>query len=173
MIRRIAVFGLSGLVLVAVESALRAALGFEDFAFHLALGLVVWLGARTGLEGAIAAAIIGWVGDVFTGSPFGFSVTLAVAVYLFVRAVSPPLDLKSWPIVAALGLVSQLVWAVGAVLLMALRSGPYVDWSTAIGGLALQLVGAILFVPLVFRLAERIDRVAGGETPEGGEVWLP
>ncbi|RMG18127.1 MAG: hypothetical protein D6729_07495 [Deltaproteobacteria bacterium] len=172
MIRR--GFALFALIffLEVTEGGLRAALGLQDWALGLSFGVLVYLGARLGLEGAITAAAAGYVMDLFTGGPIGPSIFLCVATYLFVRLASGALDLQQPILVAAMALAARVVYALLTLVLVAIGPARYPAWLDLAGGAALALLPATLAAPAVYALARAVDRRAGGRESEAGEVWL-
>jgi len=171
--RRVLLFLGLGIVLGAVESSLLAAFGIRGFGLGLLLGLLLHLGVRAGsVDGVIAAAGIGYLWDVFGGTPIGLSVVAAVAVFLFVRFATRAVDVV-FGVVVVLAAMAQGVRLL--VLTLLVWASPGLDTatgSTLVFGFTFEILLAIVTAPLVYQLARVLDRLVCGLPAEGSEVWL-
>ncbi|MDF1566272.1 MAG: hypothetical protein P1V51_24785 [Deltaproteobacteria bacterium] len=171
--RRVALFLALGIVLGSLESALLAALGVRAFGAGLLLGLILYLGVRAGpVEGAFASAGIGYLWDVFAGTPSGLSVGIGVVVFLFVRYATQAVDAVPAVVVVVAGLAETVRFAVLALVFWASSSLEAATTSVILLGHGVEIALATALAPLVYSLAGFLDRLVVGAPTEGGEVWL-
>lgn len=171
--RRVLLFLILGMLLGAVESALLASLGIRAFGAGLLLGLILHLGARAGtVDGALAAAGIGYLWDVFAGTPPGLSVGVAVLVFLFVRFATKAVDATLAVIMVVAGLAEGVRFATLALVFWASQSLEAASGSALLLAFGAELALAPVLAPLVYKGAGAIDRWICGASSDGGEVWL-
>ncbi len=171
--RRVLLFLVLGGLLAAVESALLAAAGGRSFGLGLLTGLIVYLGIRAGnVDGAMAAAGIGYLWDVFAGTPTGLSVSVLVAVFLFVRFATQALDAVA-PVILVVAAIAGVIRVLLVVLLLGLSHGLHLaSTGTVLLDAGVEVVLGTLVAPLIYRLARALDMRLMGSESEGGEVWL-
>jgi rod shape-determining protein MreD len=128
---------------------------------------VVYLGLHGGnVDGSVAAAGIGYVMDLTTGSTKGLMTALAVLLFLAIRAISAAVDVRSRAAFALLSAVGTLFLSLGALVLTR-----YTMASEAAPGAVLlprMLVEAVLtgvLAPLVLVPLRRVDGLFQREEP--------
>ncbi len=150
---------LFALVLAGVQAALLRWVGGGSFSLMLPAACVVFVALHGGnVDGSISAAGIGYVMDLFTGSPKGLMTFLAVALFLVVRATSAAVDVRSRSGFAALSGFGAFFVSLGAFLLTRYTAAP-----EAIPGATLlpRMLGEALLTgalsPLVLAGLRRLD----------------
>ncbi len=151
--------------LAVVQAAVLRHLGGGRYPVALGLPVVVWLGltAATG-EGAVGAAVIGWVLDALSGAPPGLHAFLAVLLFLMSRLGGTLLDVTGR---AAFGLAcgaGTLLMGLGAILLWRVTSSPEAapGWPV-LGRVLLEAVLTGLVSPAIRALLVWIDRLVEPE----------
>ncbi len=113
------------LALAGAQSALLRQLGGGLLPLALPLSVVVWLGLDARLvEGAAAAAAVGFVVDVLAGGPAGLLVSLAVVLFLGARLARGALALQGAPGFAILCGAGTFATGFAALLLTRATAGP-------------------------------------------------
>jgi hypothetical protein len=110
------------------------------------------------VDGSISAFGIGYVLDVFTGTPKGLMTFLAVLLFLVVRAISGAVDVRSRVAFGLLSGMGGLLLSVGAMLL--LRHGTSLEAAPGALLLPRMLVEAVLtglLAPAVLVVLRRLD----------------
>lgn len=93
---RVLVWGAVALVLSQVEAGLLPHLGPHAVAIDVPLLVVTFCALQLGaIEGAIAAFVLGWIGDLFVQGPPGLCRFMAVAVWTGVRVSSTKVHLPA------------------------------------------------------------------------------
>lgn len=158
---------LFALLAAALQAALLRWLGGGALPVALLAACVVHQGLAGGnVDGAIAAAGIGYVLDLVSGTPKGLMTFLAVVVFLLVRGASVAVDVRGR---AAFGLLSggaSLVMALGALLL--LRYTSPVETAPGLGLVPRALLEAVLTglaAPALLPVLRRIDGLFHREEP--------
>jgi rod shape-determining protein MreD len=158
---------LSTLVLAAVQATLLHFLGGGWFSLALVVPCVVYLGLHGGnVEGALAAAGIGWVQDVLLGTPKGLFTFLFVAVFLVSRGLAGAVDLRGRGGYALLSGFATLFVSVASMILLRIAVPPEVAPRAAV--LPRMIVEAVLtgaLSPLVFAGMRALDRLFTREEP--------
>ncbi len=96
---RVLVWGAVALILCQVEAGLLPHLGTSSWRIDVPLLVVTFCALQLGaIEGAVAAFVLGWVGDLFVQGPPGLCRFMAVAVWTGVRVSSTKVKLP--PLVA-------------------------------------------------------------------------
>lgn len=137
-----------------------------DLGLLLVIALALSVGGASGL---LAAALLGFAGDLLSGSLLGQHVLLRVVAFGAVRTANGSLELRRPIPLAILALVATL----GHALLLAVTSawmGARVELSIDVGlELALQAGVNALFAPLVGVLMDSLSaRAVEDETPRRG-----
>jgi cell shape-determining protein MreD len=143
------------LVLVSLQAALLHRLGGGAVPVALALPVVVYLGLYAGnVEGALAAAGVGYVVDVMAAGPKGLLIFLAVALFLFSRLAAAALSIQGRLGFALLSGVGTFLYGCGALLLMravaAQESAPGLPllWRVLLEAIATGLAAPLIFIAL-------------------------
>ena len=109
---------LFALLLAAVQAALLRWLGGGWFSLALPVASIVYLGLNGGnVDGSVAAAGIGYVLDLFAGTPKGLLTFHAVLLFLVVRAVTAAVDVRSRSAFALLSGGGAFFLSLGALIL--------------------------------------------------------
>jgi rod shape-determining protein MreD len=152
------------LVLSAAQAALLRPLGGGRLPVELPLVLLTWAGLEAALEEGIAAALgVGYLLDVFAGTPQGLLVFLSVLVLLGSRAARSSLAVHGRRGFALLVGAGTLLLGGGALLLTRITAPPEAPPAASLLGRlvleALLTAGAAALVhPLLVRLARVLAR---------------
>jgi hypothetical protein len=158
---------LFALGLAAVQAAVLRWLGGGAFSLSLLAACVVYLGLNGGnVDGSVAAAGVGYVLDLLTGSPKGLMTFLAVLLFVAVRGVSAAVDVRSRASFALLSGVGAVFLSLGALLLTRYTAPE----EAAPGALLLpRMIAEGVFTaalsPLVMMGLRRIDALFHREEP--------
>jgi len=118
---------LFALLLAALQASLLRWLGGGWLSLSIPAVCVVYAALHGGnVDGSVAAAGVGYVLDLVTGSPKGLLTSLAVLMFLSVRAVSGAVDLRSRVAFAVLSGLGALFLSLGAMLLVRWTAPPEV-----------------------------------------------
>ncbi len=147
------------LLLASVQAGLLRYVGGGAFSVSLVLPCVVYLGLSAGnVEGALGSFTIGYLLDLLAGTPKGLMTFLAVAAFLFCRAVSGAVEVRSRTAFAVLSGVCTLLVGLGALFLTRLVSTPdaappgHLAWR-----LLVEAVLTALVAPLIRAAMRKID----------------
>lgn len=155
------------LLLAALQTALLRWLGGGSFSVALLACSIVWAGVHAGVvDGSVAAAGIGYLLDLLAGTPKGLMTSLAVALFVAVRAVSAAFDLRGRAGYALLSGLGALFLSVGATVLLRSVSPPEAAPGWALAGR--MLVEALLTgaaAPVVGLGLRRLDALFHREEP--------
>jgi hypothetical protein len=151
------------LVLVGAQAALLRHVGGGAFTLCLPVALLVHLSLTAELvEGAVAAAAVGYVLDLAGGGTKGLLTSLAVATFLAVRIVRLAVEVRGWAGFAALcglatfGLSAVAVAVTRSVAPLQLRP----SWSL-LPRIALAALLTGLLAPLLLWGLRRLDQLLG------------
>ncbi|MGB8929645.1 MAG: hypothetical protein WCC48_00180, partial [Anaeromyxobacteraceae bacterium] len=165
---RPAAFILAGVLVAAVQAVLVRWLGGGTVSLQLTVPCIVWLALEAAnVEGVVSAAAIGWVMDVFAGTPYGLFTFLAVAAFLGSRAAGMAVDLRGKAGFAVLTGVSCLLLSLLAVALQ--RWAGDVEAAPSALLFPRMLLEALLTAvasPLVLVTMNRLGVLLGREEPE-------
>lgn len=158
---------LFALALAAVQAALLRWVGGGWFSLALPAACLVYLGLHGGnVDGSVAAAGVGYVMDLTTGSPKGLMTFLAVLLFLSVRAVSAAVDVRSRAAFAALSGVGAIFLSLGALVLArytaTVEAAP---GATLVPRMLLEGVLTGALSPLVLVGLRRVDALFHREEP--------
>jgi rod shape-determining protein MreD len=155
------------LLVAAVQAALLRWLGGGALPVFLLAACLVHQGLHGGnVDGPVAAAGIGYVLDLVSGTPKGLMTFLSVGVFLLVRGASVAVDVRGR---AAFGLLSggaALVASLGALLLVRYTSPA--DTAPGLGLVPRALLEAVLTglaAPALVPALRRIDGLFHREEP--------
>ncbi len=155
------------LVVVSIESAILHHLGGGSVPLALAIPIVVYLGLHAGnVEGAFAAAAVGYVLDVMAGGPKGLLTGLAVAVFLFSRFTVAALSIHGRIGFALLSGTATFLY--GSVALIVTRAVVPVESAPGLhlfSRVLLEAVATGFAAPLVLILLRRVEGFFSREEP--------
>jgi hypothetical protein len=160
-------FVLAGLLLAVVQAVLLRWAGGGRIPLQLLVPCIVWLALEAeNVEGVTAAAGIGWVLDLFAGTPKGLFAFAGVLLFLGARAAGIAVDLRGRIGFALLTGLGCLALSLGAMLLQRWAGAP----EAAPGALLVprvfgEAVLTALAAPLVQLAMHRIDALLGREEP--------
>jgi rod shape-determining protein MreD len=156
------------LVLVGLQAALLRHLGGGAFTLGLPVILLIHLALTTELvDGAVAAAAVGYVLDVASGGTKGLLTSLAVATFLAVRLIRVGVEVRGWAGfaalcgLAALGLSAAAVAITRSVAPPELRPG----WAL-LPRMALAALLTALASPLLLWGLRRLDAALGEQASD-------
>lgn len=149
------------LLLAAVQAAVLRWVGGGAFSIALLAACVVYEGLHGGnVEGAVAAAGIGYVTDLVASGPKGLLTFLSVLLFVVVRGTCSAVEVRGRAGFGVLAGAGALFLSVGAFVMLRWVSIPETDPSTAL--VPRMLVEAALTglaAPLVLAGMRGIDRL--------------
>jgi rod shape-determining protein MreD len=159
---------LVALVLTGLQAALLHQVGGGAFTLFLPVALLVHLAITAELvDGAVAAAAVGYVLDVSSGGTKGLLTSLAVATFLGIRIVRIAVEVRGWAGFAALCGLAAFCLPVGALALT--RSVALVElrpsWEL-LPRIALGALLTMLAAPLLRWGLRRLDGLFSERAPE-------
>lgn len=157
---KIALMTAFALALLALQAALLAHVGGGLFSLALGVPCVLFLSlqAANNVEGAVGAALVGYLMDLMNGGPKGLMTFLAVLLFLVARFVGAAIDVRSRVAVAFLTAVMTAAHELGALLLTRLVSSPEsAPGFRLLGRIAVEAILTGACAPLVFWGLRRID----------------
>lgn len=158
---RFVVLFVVGLFALCVDLFVRELWALDAFSPNLLVVVLLWLGASRGwTEGALCAAGLGLLHDGFAGSPPGVHLLHGLSLFYFARAIAGRVRFQ--------GLLGRLplgvVGALGSLFILAvigrLFLGDTAFPDRIVELLFPRLVGALVGVPLLFPLLDRVDALA-------------
>ncbi len=155
------------LVLASLQAALLHHLGGGAVPISLTLPIVVYMGVHAGnVEGAFAAAAVGYVVDVMTGGPKGLMTSLAVALFLFSRAATAALSIQGKLGFSVLcGVGTFLYGAVALVVVRAVSPGDAAPGLRVVGRLLVEAIATALVAPLLLMGLRRVEGLFTRDEP--------
>jgi rod shape-determining protein MreD len=155
------------LLLAALQAAILRWVGGGVIPLALPLLLVVYLGMHAAtVEGAVGAALVGYVVDLVAGGPKGLMTSLAVALFLFSRLVASSVDLHGrvgFALLSALGIFLHGAGALGVIsLLSPAEAAPGLP---LVGRVGVEALCTALAAPLLHGLLRRLDGLFLREEP--------
>lgn len=160
-------FVVAGLLLATVQAVLLRWAGGGAVPLQLLAPCLAWLALEAeNVEGVTAAAGIGWVMDVFAGTPPGHFTFLGVLVFLLSRAAGLAIDLRGRAGFALLSGSACLGLSVGAILLQRWAGVPEAaPGARLLPRALLEAVLTGLASPVVLVAMNRLDGLLGREEP--------
>lgn len=176
-----------GFVLLVLQAAIAARVPLHPLTPNLLLPIVIFLGVQQDvqlLRGALISFLLGYLLDMFCGSPMGLSTFVLVATFMAARGAGIRLFLRGAPFQIGLVLVAALIAGGTALALRAIFSPPEAfplempasgivgDVAAAITGEADAPIGSVvstavalfasalataLAAPPIFAIVRRID----------------
>lgn len=116
-----------GFVLLVLQSAIAAHVPLHPLTPNLLLPIVIFLGVQQDvqvLRGALISFVLGYLLDMFCGSPMGLSTFVLVATFMAARGAGIRLFLRGSLFQIALVLVASIVAGGTALALRAIFSPP-------------------------------------------------
>jgi rod shape-determining protein MreD len=155
------------LAAATLQASVLRWIGGGRFPVALPLALVVYLGLHArNVEGAVAAAGVGYVVDVMSGGPKGLMTSLAVALFLFARFAGSAIDVRGRPGYAFLTLVGVFLFGVAALGMTSLVTRAELAPGLAlVRRIGLEALLTTLLTPLVYGLLRRVDGMFAREEP--------
>jgi rod shape-determining protein MreD len=151
------------LLLVGLQAALLRHLGGGAFTLGLPVILLIHLALTTELvDGAVAAAAVGYVLDVASGGTKGLLTSLAVATFLGIRLIRVGVEVRGWAGfaglcgLATLGLSAAAVAITRSVAPLELRPG----WAL-LPRMAVAALLTAMASPLLLWGLRRLDAALG------------
>jgi hypothetical protein len=155
------------LLVAALQAALLRWIGGGALPVALLAACVVHQGLHGGnVDGAIAAAGVGYVLDLVSGTPKGLMTFFAVAAFLMVRGLSVAVDVRGRGAFALLSAGAALVMALGALVLQRYTSPA--ETAPGLGLVPRALLEAVLTgvaAPALLPVLRRVDALFHREEP--------
>jgi rod shape-determining protein MreD len=155
------------LLLGALQAALLRWVGGGSFSLALLACCIVWAGLQAGIvDGAVAAAGIGYLLDLGSATPKGLMTFLAVALFVVVRTLTAAVDLRGRAGFALLSGLGALFLSVGGTILLRNTAPPEAapGWSLA-GRILLEALLTAAAAPVVAVGLRRVDGLFHREEP--------
>lgn len=158
---------LFALLLAALQAALLRWAGGGALPATLLAACLVYLGLHGGnVDGSVAAAGVGYVLDLVTGTPKGLFTFLAVAAFVVIRGAGAAVDVRGRAGFAALSAVCSLGLSLGAFVLLRYTSpAESAPGATLVPRILLDAVVTAALSPLVLAGMRRIDGMFHREEP--------
>jgi len=121
-------------------------------------------------QGAILSFIIGYLTDVFAGSPMGLHTLVTVAIFLISRVAALRLFLQGWFFEIILAFVLALI---SSLLILGFRALFDQDFGSLLIHLEIvtsRAVATAMVAPVVFKLMARVSLVAPRRRSSEGRV---
>lgn len=149
----IAIIGL-GFSLLAVQSALAQIVPWDMLVPSLGLPVILYMGLSgfNAGHGAILAFAIGYMTDVFAGSPMGLHTMVAVATFLVSRLAALRLFLQGWVFEMVLTFALALFSSILVLLLRALFDKDLSGLLVHLKIVSWRAAATAIAAPLVYRL---------------------
>lgn len=161
-----------GFLLLVLQSTFALIVPFDLLVPNLALPVVLYMGLRDypAWKGALLSFVLGYMMDVFAGSPMGLHTLVAVAIFLVSRVAALRLFLQGWVFEVVLTFVLSLI---AGAMILTIRA----IFDKDLSGLLIDLkivtsraVATALVAPLVFRVLTWLDRIVPQRRNEGRVV---
>jgi rod shape-determining protein MreD len=151
---------LLGFFLLVIQSTFALLAPWDTVVPNLALPIVLYMGLHGygAGRGAILSFALGYLMDVFAGSPMGLHTLVTVAIFLISRVAALRLFLQGWIFEIVLTFILTLV---SSMLILAVRALFDKDFGSLLIHLeivSLRAVATAVFAPVVFRMTAWIDR---------------
>lgn len=158
---------LFALLLAALQAAVLPWVGSGWFSLALPAVCVVWIGLHGGnVDGSVAAAGVGYVLDLVTGSQKGLLTSLAVLLFLAVRGASVAVDLRGRVAFGVLSGLGALFLSVGAMILLRWTVPPEAaPGATLFPRMLGEAALTGILAPALLPALRRIDALFDGEEP--------
>jgi hypothetical protein len=156
------------LALAALQAALLRHVGGGAFTLFLPVVLLVHLALTADLvDGAVAAAAVGYVLDVASGGTKGLLTSLAVATFLTVRAIRIGVEVRGWAPSAALCGLAAFGLTAGALAISRSAAPPELrpSWEL-LPRVALAALLTALVSPLLLWGLRQLDAALGEQPSE-------
>lgn len=146
---RVLIWGAVALFLAQVEAGVLPHLGSHAVAIDVPLLVVTFCALQLGaIEGAVAAFVLGWIGDLFVQGPPGLCRFMAVAVWTGVRVSSTKVHLPPALAPVAFTFAAGLVYEAGILAGLAFvaegEAGPgTIAWLSVVPQAVLTAVAAL------------------------------
>ncbi len=160
---------LLGFFLLVLQSTFAHLVPLDMFVPSLGLPVVLYMGLHgyNAARGAVIAFVIGYLMDVFAGSPMGLHTLVTVGIFLISRVAALRLFLQGWIFEIILTFLLSLV---SSTLILATRALFDKDFGSLLIHLEVVMsrsVATAIVAPVVFRMTARIDKITprrrGGE----------
>jgi rod shape-determining protein MreD len=147
-----------GLGALCVDLFVREAWGLDAFSPNLLVVVLLWLGTcRDWTEGALTAAVLGFLNDAFAGSPPGLYLLHAILLFYLSRAIAGRVRFQGLLGRLPLGIAGALASLFILVLIGRVFLGDTAFPDRIVELLLPRLVGVLLGVPLLFPILDRLD----------------
>ena len=150
-----------GFFLLIVQSTLTHLLPWDMFVPNLPLMIMLYMGLYNynAGKGAIISFCIGYMMDVFAGSPMGLFTFIAVAVFLFSRLAALQLFLQGWFFEIILAFLLTCIASGLILLLRALFDKDFGSLLLHVKVVVSRAVATAMIAPFIFRLMKWIEKI--------------
>jgi rod shape-determining protein MreD len=158
---KLAAYVLFAVVLAALQASFLRHVGGGAFSVALLAACLVYLGLHGGnVDGAVAAAGVGYVLDLIQGTPKGLMTFLAVLLFVVVRGTCSAVEVRGRTAFAIAAGAGTLFLSLGAFVMLRWISAPETDpGATLLPRMLLEAVLTAIVAPLVHLGMRRIDRL--------------
>lgn len=159
-------------ILLILQSTFAHLLPWDMFVPSLGLPIVLYMGLHdfNAARGALISFAVGYLTDVFAGSPMGLHTLVTVAIFLISRVAALRLFLQGWIFEIVLTLLLTLV---SSVLILGLRA----LFDQDLGSLLIHLdivtsraVATALVAPVIFRMTGWIEKTTPRKRGSEGRI---
>ncbi len=162
--RSLAVLGI-GVLLLVLQGALGTVFSRHPFVPNITLPLVLYLGVAPGVSfprGAFLSFLLGYLVDVFSGTPLSLYTFVAVATFMLTRVTGLRILLRGPGFQILLTSLVAFFGGLSTIFLRVLYEDFEIQrtWNIAISTIV-PAVATGLFAPLIFALVSRVEFVEG------------
>jgi len=153
---------LLGFFLLAIQSSLSLLLPWDKVVPSLSLPIVLYMGLhgyKAG-KGAILAFAIGYLTDVFAGSPMGLHTLITVAIFLISRVAALRLFLQGWIFEIVLTFLLSLISSILIITTRGLFDKDLHGLLVHLEIVTCRAMATAVVAPIIFRMTSWIDRPA-------------
>ena len=159
-------------LLLVVQSTFAHLVPLDRVVPSLTLPVILYMGLHdfSAAKGALISFAIGYLTDVFAGSPMGLHTLVTVAIFLISRLAALRLFLQGWIFEIALTFLLALV---SSLMILAVRALFDKDFGSLLIHLEivfLRAVATAIAAPIIFRMTKRIEEIAPRKRTSDGRV---
>jgi rod shape-determining protein MreD len=160
---------LLGFFLLVLQSTFAHLVPFDMFIPSLSLPVILYMGLHdfNAARGALISFAIGYLMDVFAGSPMGLYTFVTVAIFLISRVAALRLFLHGWFFEILLTFLLALISSLLILFIRALFDKDFGSLLIHLEIVVSRAVATAIVSPLIFRITTWVNRVT--QRKRGGE----
>jgi rod shape-determining protein MreD len=148
-------------LLLTLQSTFAHLVPWDMFVPSLSLPIVLYMGLHdySASHGAALSFAVGYLMDVFAGSPMGLYTFVAVAIFLVCRVAALRLFLQGWIFVIIITFILALLASMVVLVIRALFDKDFGSLLIHLEIVVSRAVAVGLIAPLVFKLVAWVEMV--------------